>query len=98
MFQKDLGSLLDKSDRVEALVTPLAEAMGLQVGGREEEGGEGREMDGKGALRLCFSPSPSHKRILSFPSSCSAPRLPLPMPRPRRTSPRPISPPQPSLR
>ena len=31
-FQKDLGSLLDKSERVEALVGPLAQAAGLQGG------------------------------------------------------------------
>ena len=29
LFQKDLGSLLDKSDRCEALVAPLSAAMGI---------------------------------------------------------------------
>jgi len=31
MFQKDLGTLLDKSNRTEALVQPLAAAMGLEA-------------------------------------------------------------------
>jgi glycyl-tRNA synthetase beta subunit len=31
MFQKDLGTLLDKSNRTEALVQPLAAAMGLET-------------------------------------------------------------------
>lgn len=31
LFQKDLGTLLDKATRVEALVVPLAQATGLEA-------------------------------------------------------------------